>query len=426
MKKFTLIITLFLLLATTEGFSQVFMSPRGLSFANTYATQSRGSDAIGWNPANLGFDDNGKFSMTFGVFPLVPLPSLQLSNNAVSAGWYNTYFTKGGYLGNAEKAELLSVFPATGWNMSPSVQMRLIGLSFGHTGIALEVDAAGNFTLPRAIPEFIFNGNKFDESMDLSTLHGEFQTVATLNVAHGYKLKFLPNTYFGLNLKGIFGGGYARTESVEGAITSHSEYIEASGDIVARYAAGGYGYAFDLGLATRFNDMFAANISVNNLLGTINWLDYLNETIHYTLDFTTEDMDFENVDFDSLMSESISNDTSYSTAGFSTPYPAYAVAGVQLDLTDRIHFYANYRQGFTDRLDTSVDPIISFATELQLLRWFPIRFGVAHGGKENFRWGGGFGFEFKHYSMIFGFSQTGGFYNSSTGFAFSFGQELRF
>ena len=53
MKKIKYIVVGALLVIVSQGYSQLYMNPRSISFADAYATQARGGDVIGWNPANL-------------------------------------------------------------------------------------------------------------------------------------------------------------------------------------------------------------------------------------------------------------------------------------------------------------------------------------------------------------------------------------
>ncbi|MEE9572733.1 MAG: hypothetical protein V3W20_06795, partial [Candidatus Neomarinimicrobiota bacterium] len=57
---------LILLIISNYVFTQIIMIPSSVGTAGTIATQARGDDIIGWNPANLGFEDNPDFSMSFG------------------------------------------------------------------------------------------------------------------------------------------------------------------------------------------------------------------------------------------------------------------------------------------------------------------------------------------------------------------------
>jgi len=53
-------------------------------------------------------------------------------------------------------------------------------------------------------------------------------------------------------------------------------------------------------------------------------------------------------------------------------------------------------------------------------------FRILPGGIESFQWGIGTGLNFRNYTLDIGFFQIGGIFNHAKGFAFSFGQSIRF
>lgn len=440
-----------LLLVTAPMQGQTFVSPRSLAFAQTYATQSRGSDALGWNPANLGYSDNPGFSMSYGLFPLVPLPTIHLGNSSVSIAWYNDYFRQGGVLTKSMKDEILSYFPTKGWSFDPQITTRLLGMSFGHTAIALDAQVMSSVVIPKSVPHLLFYGMGFDDPLSLDNLHVGLQTTLTASVAHAFRLPlpFFEESYLGVGAKYIAGLGYAATESVTGGITPYPDRMVAEGNAMARYALSGFipevdslfsdqpatprsalagsGYAFDIGLSGRLNNKLSMGVAINNLLGAINWKGTNSETYEYSFNLSGNPSDFFDADMDSVMNDAVKTDTSYAAQDFTTPYPAYFIAGVQYNMFSRLRFYVNLRQKMATGLNPAASSSrISVATELRPAKWFPIRFGMTTGDINLINWGGGFGFEFSHYSLIFGFSQTGGFLNHATGFSFALGQELRF
>ena len=72
MNKFKHIIVIFLLISTTI-FAQYYINPVSTAMAGAYGTKARGAYINGWNPANLGLAGNPRFSMNFGILPLVCL-----------------------------------------------------------------------------------------------------------------------------------------------------------------------------------------------------------------------------------------------------------------------------------------------------------------------------------------------------------------
>lgn len=418
--------------STSAVLAQSYFSPRGLSFANTYATQSRGSDVIGWNPANLGYANNPGFSMNFGIIPLIPLPGVQLRNNAISASWLNNYMLSGGTLSNSDIKDLLSAFPNDGWSLNPLMQARMLGMSFGHTAFSLDGNLTGSFVMPKPLLRVIFQGTKFDRPISLNSFSSEIQSVTSLSIAHGREMEipyvsdYVDKTYIGGGVKLLGGIGYMGTDYVDGTITFARDSLTVNGEAEAKYSLFGYGLGFDVGVAADINDRMKASAGLNNLLGFVRWTDDFTETFHYKINLNTDTLDLAEADPDSVMDKALKIEDRQDAPGFTTPYPAYFVAGFQYDMFSNLKLFANYRQGFSNRFDSSVKPRISVATEYRPVDWFPLRFGMSVGGNTGFQWGSGLAFEFPHYRFVLGVSQTGGFFNYSNGFAFSLGQELVF
>lgn len=431
--KTSVLASLALLLITGPVTAQVFIGPESVGLAQTYATQSRGSGAIGWNVANLGYTDNPRFSMRFGLFPLVPFPNLNMMNSSVSLAWFNKYFTQGSVLSDADKADLLSIFPQDGWSLTPEMNAKILGMSFGRTAVALELDVQGNVVLPTSLLRFGFYGNNFNEPISLSDLNTEAQVVGALSIAHAFpvQIPFLSDiaeeTYLGAGVKALIGGGYAGTENVTGSITTYPEKAVVDGRATARYALGGYGYAFDTGLSAKITPKLQAGISFNNLFGSIRWLDtYKNASYEYQFHLDTDTLDFLAEDFNEndMLDNAVKVDTSYDGASFTTQYPAYMIVGTQYDLTGGVSLYLNYKQGFSNHFDVTTNPRFSLATELRPAGWIAFRTGVAAGGRTGMLYAAGLGLGGRHYKLNLGVASVRGILNNSRGISVSLGQEL--
>ncbi len=434
MKKIILYVILSFTVALTgvrSSHAQILIGPQSVGLAQTYATQSRGASIFGWNPANLGYADNPRFSLQFGIFPFVPFPSLQLINSSVSLGWFNRYFTHGGTLTDQDKNAILSVFPHNGWDLSPQINAQIIGLSFGKSALTFQLNAQGSVVLPTSLLSFAFYGNEFDKPLSLNDLNTEAQVVGALSFAHGEQVSipFLRDiaeeTYIGGGVKALIGLGYGGTESATGSITSYTDHILAEGSAKARYAIGGYGLAFDAGISTKFNDRIQAGLAFNNLFGFIQWTNRYSMAYNYSIHLDTDTLDIFSNEMDSVLDKAVKVDTSYEGVTFRTPYPAYLIAGVQYTLTQRIRLFLNYKQGLSNRFNMTFKPRFSLAAELSPSGWFLFRTGIAVGGKERLQLAAGLGFHGRHYAFDFGAASTGGLFNHSRGVSIALGQEVR-
>ncbi|MBL7136863.1 MAG: hypothetical protein ISS81_09810 [Candidatus Marinimicrobia bacterium] len=430
MKKYKYLIVVLFLWLNVRSFAQLYMNPHSVAFANAYSTQARGANVIGWNPANLGLSGNPKFSMNFGFLPFLPFPSVQINNNAISPFRLNERFFTGGYLDDEDKEELLAFFPDDGLNINTLVQMRLLEMSFGNWAFSVGSEVTGSVVFPKSLFHFVFFGNEFKKPLDLSNTNVEMQSVVTVALAHGrevvipYISDIVEQLSAGASIKALFGFGYAGSDKMDASTITFEDRIELDGDLEAKYGTGGFGMAFDIGLAAIINEKMSANISLNNLFGFLKWGLVEAEKVKYSYFMEIASEDFEYID--SLFEEGVQTDTSFSIDSFSSNYPSYLLLGFQYEVLPNLSLYSNIRQCFSDDFASSYLPKVSFAAEYKSIIWLPLRAGISFGGLEKFQWGIGSGLNFKNYSFNWGFSQIGGIFNYAKGFALSFGQQITF
>ena len=127
------------------------MIPPSMGTAGTIATQARGDEVIGFNPANLGFEDNPEFSMSFGLIPIVPIPSIRIVNNAVSIDWLANYLFSGQYLDNDKKEAMLDAFGDDGWEMNPLAYAKILGISSGDFAFSIGAEINSDIVLPTSL-----------------------------------------------------------------------------------------------------------------------------------------------------------------------------------------------------------------------------------------------------------------------------------
>jgi hypothetical protein len=432
MNKIKIICTVFLIVivVTINGFAQLYINPSSTALAGAYSTKARGAYVIGWNPANLGLAGNPGFSLNFGVIPLVPFPSIQISNSSISPFVLNNHFYTGGYLTDKDKAELLDFFPDDGLNINPLIQMRILEMSFGRWAFSIGAEVTGALALPKSLFHLVFFGNEFNKPIDLSDTNVEMQSVVTVALAHGREVTipilsdYVEKLSAGVAIKALIGVGYAGFDKMQGSITTYQDRIQLDGDMEATYGVGGLGMALDIGLAANINKKMAASVSINNLFGYVNWGINEAEKVEYSLFTEIFSEDFS--DIDSVMDAAVQTDTSYSVGNFKSNYPTYLLLGFQYDVLENLSLYSTLKQYFSEELAATRIPKISVGAEYKILSFLPIRLGFACGGIESFQWGFGTGLNFRSYVLDIGFSQIGGMFNHATGFAFSFGQSIRF
>jgi len=434
MKQKYFAVLIFVLILTGNGFSQFYMNPQSISMANAYSAKARGTNVIGWNPANLGLDGNPSFSVQFGILPLVPVVSMQMNNSTISPFWINKKFMTGKYLTDEDKESLMDDIPDDGLDFTPLVHLRILDLSFGRWAVSVGQEVTGTIIFPKSLFRLAFFGNEFEKPIDLSKTDAEMQSVMTIAVAHGREIKipsdiplvseFIQRVSVGGAVKLLVGAGYVGFDKMDGSVTTYNDHIDLNGELKARYGVGGFGMAFDLGAATKIDDKITANISLNNLFGFVNWGIFESGVAKYSFIAEIPSEQFDEID--SLLEAGVQEDTTYETNKFRTHYPAYLLVGGSYKFSDDLDFYANYRQYFRNQLASSISPTISVACEYRPLNWLPVRAGISAGGLERSQIGFGFGLDFSRYKLDFGISQTGGIFNRAKGMALSFSQSLVF
>lgn len=418
--------SLILLVLSSCAFTQIIMTPSSMGTAGTIATQSRGDDVIGWNPANLGFEDNPDFSISFGIIPIVPIPAINVVNSAVSINWLADYLFSGQYLDNNKKNEMFEAFGDEGWDINPIVYAKILGISSGNFAFTIGAEVNSNITLPTSVLKFAMYGNKFGEEISLDNIDGSAQAVIPFALSYGFPLEIpnfdLGNNYLGVGVKLLWGVGHGEVESFDGGMTTYIDHIVGTGSGKVKYSYDGFGLAFDLGWALKIGDNITTNLAIQNLFGFIKWKDKNSKMMELIFDANVEVSD----DFEEISDAFAGNDTTYSIKGYTSDYPTYLVAGFEYDVIPRIQLYLNYKQYFNEEFQFSTTPRFSFATKMSVAKWFPIRMGIAVGGYEKFQTGIGFGLHDEHYHFDIGITQTGGLFNSARGVGFSISQKILF
>lgn len=428
-KKFSIVLGVLMITASLDA--QVYLGPKSIGYANAFVTQSRGAEVIGWNPANLGYNDNPTYSLKFGVIPFIPFPNTQLTNSAISFSWFNRYIGRGGHLTNTDKHNMLAAFPSSGWDITPMLNTKFIGYSYGNTAITLEGNLQGNLLVPTSLLGLIFYGNRIDQSVQINDFRTEAQAVGALTLAQArninipYLSRYINELYIGGGVKTLLGIGYAGTDPISARFdTRDADHISLDSKIKAQYALGGFGIAFDAGISAVVNNRIKAGISVQNLFGFIQWNGKHTEGYKYDMHFESDTLDRKEVNFDNLYDNAVKVDTTFDPGRFRTPYPGYLLMGMEYSLTNEITLYGAYQQGFSNRFSSSIVPRFSLAGDYHPFRWIRLRSGIALGGKERFQMTAGLGLHSRHYSFDLGIATVHGFFNHSRGITFALGQEI--
>lgn len=367
----------------------------GLGEASTFATRS--SEAIFKNPANLAFGK--KFSVTF--FSL----GIKVENNSFSLKDYNTY--NGKFLEQKDKDKILSKVPENGLNLYGDLGASFFGVRVGKFGFASRILGISDLTFPKKPLEILLFGNSFDQKVELEKIKGEAFLLFELAFSYGTKIKSFKKRplFAGLNFRWIKGIFYQKITESSGFFETQKNGIYGKGDFAMKSAKGGWGFAFDLGFASFFNERITLGLCFLNIINSINW-NKNTQKKGYSISF--DSLTFENSDDDSVF---VDQDYTEDIGSFKSKLPLIIKGGMSYKLKNFILSF-DLEQGFKNTTGSSTIPKFSFGGEYNKFSWFEIRSGLILGGKEKFAICWGWGVKIKPVFVDFGMSIKNSFWPS--------------
>ena len=394
-------------------YGQSNFTARSVSLAGAFSSYARGVDALGWNPANLGFWSQDEALGEKGTRS-VKLPSVafDLGNNTITPNWISDYFGVG-FMDDELKNQMINSLPDNNWILLQALRVPF-GLAVNNLAISTGLEINGRIASHPSMFELIFNGLRFDNSLSLDGT-GEFEAVIPVTIGYGKEFysiflnKYFDRVYLGGAVKYLNGLNRISTKFSNSTLSTSKESINIQTTTTLTSAVSGTGFALDLGFAARSGEKLYLSISVNNLFGKINWTD--SDIMSGSVNFTVDELNI--TELDSLFEES--NTTDETTGNVNSAYPGYLLAGFHYQYRPNVSLHSTLLQGFSDEMNMSTTPRLSLGSEVNATKWLPIRFGISVGGLEDFRWGAGFGLNFSKFHLDFGISESGGMLSSAKG-----------
>ena len=405
-------------------YGQSNFTARSVSLAGAFSSYARGVDALGWNPANLGFWSQDEALGEKGTRS-VKLPSVafDLGNNTITPKWISDYFGVG-FMDDNLKNQMINSLPDNNWILLQALRVPF-GLAVNNLAISTGLEINGRIASHPSMFELIFNGLRFDNSLSLDGT-GEFEAVIPVTIGYGKEFysillnKYFDRVYLGGAVKYLNGLNRISTEFSNSTLSTSKESINIQTTTTLTSAVSGTGFALDLGFAARSGEKLYLSISVNNLFGKINWTD--SDIMSGSVNFTVDELNI--TELDSLFEES--NTTDETTGNVNSAYPGYLLAGFHYQYRPNVSLHSTLLQGFSDEMNMSTTPRLSLGSEVNATKWLPIRFGISVGGLEDFRWGAGFGLNFSKFHLDFGISESGGMLGSAKGITIALEQTFYF
>jgi hypothetical protein len=391
---FFLILVIFLIWAE-NAFPSEESHARSLGLAGCYTTLSSGIEAPFWNPANLGFPQNPKFS--FNLFSL----GAKLGNNSFSVKDYNQY--NGKFLNPSDKEKILNSIPSQGFDMNLDLGASALGFSLGQFAVTSQFSGISFLSLPKDPFELALMGNKLNEHTILDQANSEACAYFSLIISHGRRLFLIKgkDIFAGINLRWIRGIAYQKTVKAEGDFITRETEIQGEANFISRQAMGGEGYGIDLGLASILNENWTLGFFIINPLNQIKWSKKAQEKVYRIV---VDSLTLESSSDDSVVKD---EDFTRDLGSFITQLPTVINLGLSRK-TSGLSLSLNWEQGFKNCAGSTNTPKVSLGTEYYLLSWLPLRSGISIGGREGFVFATGLGIDLGSSHLDFGLSTQKG------------------
>lgn len=274
---------LIILIIASAASSSMAQSGTSVGIGEAYTALARGSEAIYWNPANLGFQNEGLPRISMSLYGL----SVNLGNNSITRKLYDTYFTdENKVLSSQDITTILDAIPAAGLEGHFGSDVTILSIAMKNVGFGLSSSAIGTITAPKSafeIPLQSIGQNNYDWTPKL-----DMEQVTRLNVAFGHVVARNINPIFyqgllfreisvGINVAYLMGGGVLRTEHASFKTSVTDEGIMAKGSYTIKGtesptgAVLGDGLGVDLAIAAKTKKQYTLALVFKNIYHKINW-----------------------------------------------------------------------------------------------------------------------------------------------------------
>ncbi|MCX6149420.1 MAG: DUF5723 family protein [Ignavibacteriales bacterium] len=414
---------------------------RSVGMGKTSTSTSRGVFSIGYNPANLLFDEDNHFEFA----TVIPFPNLNMrfGTNFITIKDYNYFFggvkdesgkTVGRYLSESDKNNLKTIFSGGGFfvaDFSTSIFTATLKINdeVGAFGFGINDIIAFKATFPGQLINLALEGNPIGSVYNFNDANAKGWWLRDYSLTYSRALPEISTKYFkklsaGISFKYIQGFAYAGIDKIETSLSTgaHNE-ITAKGNVLAHSSfsddfqvkydfdstgtkqdasvgpfpsPAGTGLGIDFGISAQLDDVWTFGLALTDI-GSINWNKnvamYSSNTVMILRDITNKE------EVDSL--KDVFTGKGKFVNEVSTPLPTALRIGASFQLDKYVSgsfpgsllLALDYNQGFNDQPRNSKNPRLSLGAEWKPMNWIPyIRTGFSFGGADGFGWAFGFGF----------------------------------
>jgi hypothetical protein len=424
-----------LALGLAQVHAQTGYNARSVGMAGAYQGMARGSEAVNWNPANLGLPDNPNLSVEFlGV-------GLLLGNNSINVSLYNNYFSQDyfdqeGSWDSQAKSEILEHFPDHGFRGYNRAQFTAIAGSYRQFALSINSVAYADLRLPRELFAVPLLGLE-TEPIYLNDAWGEavVATEIAFSGAQAIDLGWDKVQAFsvGGTVKYLLGHGYARIEEAGALLVSNQDSIAVDGHYRTLQAGfltdeggAGQGFALDLGAVAQVNEKLSVGLALTNLVGFIRFGSSEESQGNFWFHQPGLNLDeFDNFE-DYMDSVTVEDDTTVAAGEIKYRLPAALSLSGTYKLNPQMTLELDYHQGLNRAAGGTTTPRVALGTEIRKLDFLPMRCGLALGGVQGSTFAIGLGLDLKHYQLDFSAANQKGFFNHSTGLSYALSQRILF
>lgn len=374
-------------------------SARALAMGGAHTALAKGVDAGKFNPANLGLVDYRQTSVEFFGVGLI------VKNNSFTLDDYNTY--SGAILSDADKSDILDKIPTEGLQLLVDGEVSALSMSYGQFALNITGVGVADISLSKDIVDLVFNGNTFADTINLEGSSSDAYSYASVGLSYGRPVynSGTRQLAVGATFKYLRGIASEHLVRLNGMAATFATGFQGSGEMVAKTASGGTGFAVDLGATLKLNQQYSLGAKLENFVGSITW-DKKTEEHGYLFEFDT--MTVDNAGDDYVTSE----DYTVPTGSYKTSLPTVLTIGFA-KTSGKLLWAVDWEQGLQNKPGAATKPLFKVGAEYKLISFLPFRAGFLTGGNLNTAFSFGAGLDLGPFYLDYGMATGGSISGSS-------------
>jgi hypothetical protein len=251
--------------------AQESSSARAAGMAGAYQAIATGSEAVRWNPANLGLAGRPSWSLS--------LPRLNLAGTVLGPGVFDVkdILDKGNDLTDQDRQAFLGDVPAAGFELSGGASIPWISLSMGPFAAEASTTVIAGGSVGKELIDLMLYARQYgDVDHERLADYRVGNTVlrdaafSTIALSYGHSLIELPfPVSVGVTARYVKGHDLQRGRIFEPQVDLVAQELSLSA--LSIRSTGGTGYGVDVGVSARPLPALTVGLSVQNLVQKMDW-----------------------------------------------------------------------------------------------------------------------------------------------------------